>query len=102
MVLFEPGPSVVDRAVERKTPVLEEQQTVGNFERQSRPLLGQQHSCAAVAREPQRQLDQPFGGPWVELRSRLVEQQELRLERKGGREADPLQLAPGKLGDEPA
>src|SRR6476659_1801914 len=102
MVLFEPGPSIVDRAVEGQASALEEEHAVGNFERQSRTLFGEQHRRAAVARQPQRQLDQPLGGLGVELRGGLVEQQELRLEREGRREADPLQLAARKLGHEPA
>ena len=47
-------------------------------------------------------LEERFGALRIELRRRLVEQQELRLERERGGEADALELAAGKLGDAPA
>src|SRR5213592_5314086 len=100
MTLFEPRPCLADRAIERQAPVLEEQHTVADLERQDRPLLGQQHGRAAVPGKSQRQLDQPFGRLRVELRGRLVEQQQLRLERQRRGEADPLQLPAGQRGDE--
>ena len=52
MVLFQPGPGPADRAVERQTPVVEQQHPVAELERQGRPLLGQQHRRAALPGEP--------------------------------------------------
>src|SRR5947207_14948218 len=82
MVLFQPCPGLADRAVERQAPPVEEENLVADLERQGRPLLGKQHSHTAVTGEPQGQLDQRLGGLGVELRRRLVEEQQLRLERQ--------------------
>ena len=101
MVLFEPCLGLADRAIERQAPPFEEENPVADLERQGRPLLGEQHSRTAVTGEPQGQLDQPLGGLWVELRRRLVEKQELRLECQRRSEADALQLAARELGHEP-
>ena len=47
--------------------------------------------------EPLDGVEEERGGFGIELRGRLVEQQQLRLERERRREADPLQLAAGEL-----
>src|SRR5512132_15126 len=101
MVLFEPCLGLADRAIERQASPVEEENPVADLERQGRQLLGEQHSRTAVTGEPQGQLNQPLGGLWVELRRRLVEKQELRLECQRRSEADALQLAARELGHEP-
>src|SRR6266566_338337 len=101
MVLFEPCPGLADRAVERQAPPVEEENPVAGLERQGWPLLGQQHRRAALAGEPQGQLDQRLGGLGVELRRRLVEEQQLRLERQRRSDAHALQLTARQLSYEP-
>ena len=61
----------------------------------SGPLLGDDDRAAVRARV----LEQRLGGVAVELRRRLVEEQQLGLERESRREADALQLAARELGD---
>jgi hypothetical protein len=43
-------------------------------------------------------VQEELSGRGVELRRRLVQEQELRLERESGGEADPLEFAAGELG----
>ena len=42
-------------------------------------------------------VEEERGAVGIELRGRLVEQQQLRLQRERGREADALELAAGEL-----
>ncbi len=81
---------VVDNA-----SVLEEHDAVRMGKRQLRPLFRNDH------REPVRTrvLEERLRGVAIELRRRLVQQQQLRLERERGRKAHALQLAAGQLGD---
>ena len=60
-----------------------------------RAVIGDQDRDA----EPGHVLEERVGGAGIELGGRLVEQQQLRPQRDGGREADTLQLSPGELGD---
>ena len=76
-------------------PVAQEDDAVGERERQLGPLLGDDDRAAVRARV----LEERLGGVAVELRRRLVEQQQLRLERERRREADALQLAARELRD---
>src|SRR5262249_58211391 len=92
MVLFEPCPGLCDWAVERQPSPVEEQNPVADLQRQRGPLLREQHACPPFPRKPKRQLDEPFGGVRVELRRRLVEEQQVGFERQGRGEADALEL----------
>ncbi len=84
-------------ASSRTRPLLEEDDAVGVAERARRALLGDDDARVAAERELEERL-RPRG---VELRGRLVEQQQLRLERERRGEADALQLAAGDLGHAP-
>ena len=79
----------------------ERDDAVAALERGRRPLLGDEHRGAALAREPLDEVEERLRAAGVELRGGLVEQQQLRLERERRGEADPLQLAARELGDVP-
>src|SRR5579864_9346269 len=64
-------------------------------ERARRALLGDDDGGVAAERE----LEERLRALGIELRGRLVEQEQLRLERERRREAHALQLAAGDLGD---
>ena len=61
----------------------------------SGPLLGDDHRAAVRTSV----FEQRLGGVAIELRRRLVEQQQLGLERERGCETHALQFAAGQLGD---
>ena len=70
-------------------------------------VAGAQHAIGALLRHDHRRscragkLDRLLGALRVELRGRLVEQQQLWLQRQHRREADALELAAGELGHAP-
>src|SRR5918911_4466833 len=101
MVLFEPCPRLAGRAVEHERLVVEEQHAIAEGERQDRPLLGDQHGRTLLASESDSEVEERLRAVRVELRGRLVEQQQFRLERQRRGEAHPLQLPARKLRDEP-
>ena len=94
-LLLEPRHRLVTRRVEKHAAALDEQRAIGDGERTGRPLLGEEHrrtveSAAEVCEEA-------VGAVRVELRRRLVQQQELRAERERGRETHALELAAREL-----
>jgi hypothetical protein len=74
--------------VELDPPVRHEEHAVAPLERQGRPLLGDENRGA----EPAGDVEDLDGSFWVELRRRLVEDEQLRFERKHGSETNPLEL----------
>ena len=68
---------------------------VGVRERARRTLLGDEHR----ARQALDQVEERLGGLGIELRGRLVEQQQPRPKRERRGEADALQLAARELAD---
>src|SRR3954454_3713787 len=92
-VLREPGETVVAHGVCEDPAALHEEDAVGKGERATGALLGENRCPAELANEAQKALR----GVGVELRCRLVEEQELRAEGKRGGEADALELATGEL-----
>ena len=92
-VLCQPNECLLARCVEHDAAVVHEENTVDVSERARGSLLGDEYRT----RQLFDQVEERVGGLGVELRRRLVEQQQLRLERKRGRERHALQLAPGEL-----
>ena len=72
--------------IQEDAAALEEEHPVATLERQRRPLLGDDDGAVQLDSEIQERL----GSVRVELRCRLVEEQERGIERKDGREADAL------------
>ena len=81
------------RLVEQHAPRLEEHNPVRVLEDAPRTLLGDDHRDAEGAHE----LEERVRRLGIELRRGLVQQQQLRLERKRRCETDPLELAAGKV-----
>src|SRR5207247_5322075 len=100
-MLREPLDRVCLPRVERDPAVLDEENAIAALERQRRPLRGEDDGGAALLRDPQGEVNELLGGLRVELRRRLVEEQQPRLERERRREADPLQLAARQLARAP-
>ena len=96
-VATEPGERLVARSVQQDPPALEEEHAVAGAEHAIGPLLRDDDGRARRARE----LDRLVGALGVELRGRLVEQQQLRPEREHRGEADALELAARELGHRP-
>ena len=94
-MLVEPCHGFVARCVEDDAAAVEEQDPVGVAERRGRALLRDDDGGAAPERVVEERL-RPVG---IELRRRLVEEQQLRPEGESGREADALKLAAGELRD---
>ncbi len=92
-MLCEPGERIIARRVEQDAPLLEEEDAVGVAQRVCRALLRDDDARLAAERE----LEERLGPGRIELRGRLVEQEQLRLERECRGEADALQLAAGDL-----
>ena len=89
----QPGRSLVDRDVERDASALEEDHAVGEPERTRDAVLAEDDCGTRTAGRVQE------GGrsARVELRGRLVEQQERGPERQRSRETHALQLAAAQL-----
>ncbi len=94
-VRSEPGNSLVAWSVEHDAPRVEEEDAIGSRQRARRPLLGDEHG----ARQARDQLEERVGSRGVELRRRLVEQEQLRPQREGRGERHALKLARGQLRD---
>jgi hypothetical protein len=77
------------RCVEGDPALVDEQHAAAALERQRRPLLGDEHRRAELAGDVE-DLDRSFR---IELRGRLVQDEQLRLEREHRGEADALELA---------
>src|SRR5205085_3444641 len=86
------------RCVEHETALFEEEHAVAGLEYALGALLGDDHGRAGGARE----LDRVRRAAGVELRGRLVEQEQARLEREHCGQADALELTAGELRDAPA
>ena len=82
-------------SVEEHPSAVEEDDAVGALEGEGEPLLGADDGDA----EPTRPVEERAGGARVELRGRLVEEQEPRLEGERRGQADALELAAGEPGD---
>jgi hypothetical protein len=82
----EPIDSRVARRVELDPAGVEKEHTVGARERSGRTLLGDEHG----ARQARNELEELVGCGRVELRRRLVEQEQSRPERECRREAHAL------------
>ena len=78
----EDDPAAVDEDDARRELECARDAVLGEDDRRPQPLDG---------------VEEERGRLGIELRRRLVEQQQLRLERQCRREADPLQLAAGEL-----
>ncbi len=90
----EPPPRLASTGASRTMrSLLDHDHPVSNGERPIDTLLGEDDR----ARGPFDVIEERIGGLDVELGRRLVEQEQPGLERERGREADPLQLAPGEL-----
>ena len=96
-VTREPGSCLVDARVEQQAAVFDIEHAVGDRERPVDALLGEHDGAAGLLDGGEKQL----GAGRVELRRRLVEQQQPRLERERGREADALQLSARELDGTP-
>ena len=96
-VATEPDKRLVARSVQQDPPALEEEHAVAGAEHPIGPLLRDDygHACRP------RKLDRLLGALGVELRGRLVQQQQLRPEREHRGEADALELAARELGHLP-
>ena len=81
------------RGVEDEAAAVDEEDTRRELERARDAVLGENDRRA----EPLDGVEEERGRGRVELRRRLVEQQQLRLERERRGEAHPLQLAAGQL-----
>src|SRR5262249_7152198 len=92
-VLGEPGDSIVAGSIEDDPPRFHEDDPRRMGKRRGRALLGDDRGGRAVERVREEGF-RPLG---VELRRRLVEEEQLRLERDGRREAHALQLAAREL-----
>ena len=93
-VIGKPGERIVARRVEQDATLVEEHDTVGVAQRDRGALLGDDDAGIAAERE----LEERLRPRRIELRGRLVEQEQLRLERERRGEADALQLAARDLG----
>src|SRR5919204_3666708 len=91
----EPRQRPVSRHIELQAAAVEEEDAVAGVEHPVRAVLGDDHGSATRARE----LDQIRSALRIELRGRLVEQQQPRPQRKHRGEADALKLAAGELGN---
>ena len=94
-MLREPGDRLIARRVEQHAPAVEERDAVGVRQRERRMLLGEDDRRTDV----ERMLEEGLRALGIELRRRLVEQQQLRSERERRREAHTLQLAARELRD---
>jgi len=83
------------RGVEQDSPSVQEKDAVRMLEDPPWAVVGNKDRDA----EARHVLEECVGGAGIELRCRLVEQQQLRPQRDGGREADTLQFASRELGD---
>ena len=81
------------RGVEEEAALVDEEDARRELERPADAVLGEDDGRA----ETFDGVEEERGAFGIELRGRLVEQQQLRLERERGREADALQLAAGEL-----
>src|SRR5262249_28356193 len=93
---LQPGDRLVDRGIERDRSMVEEENAVGVLQCTGGTLLGEDDGGPAFARERGDELDERVGDVRVELRRRLVEEEQPRPERERRGEADALQLAAGK------
>ena len=88
---------VLGRAVEGEPAVLEREHAVGGGQAALEPVLGEQHRRPPLLVDAPQHAEQLVARDGVELRGRLVEQQQLRAAGERGAERDPLQLAAGEL-----
>jgi hypothetical protein len=79
--------------IEHDPPVLEEEDPIHRIEEALGAVLGDEHGSAGPERVP----DERSGAVGVELRRRLVEEQQPRPQRERGCEAHPLELAAREL-----
>jgi hypothetical protein len=79
--------------IDHDPPVLHEDDAVAALQRQGRPLLGD-HDRAA---ERRREVEQRLRSLGIELRGRLVEQEEPRTKNERRCNTDTLELAGGEL-----
>ncbi len=91
---LEPGDRVVARGVEEYAAALEEDHPVDMGEHHGRPVLGEDDGGAGA----ERVLEERLGAVGVELRGRLVQQEQARFQRERRGQADALELAAGQLG----
>src|SRR5687768_11994088 len=77
------------RSVQQEPPLLDEEDALAALEGQGRALLGDDDCRTAL----ERQVEDRLRALRIELRGRLVEQQELWLQRERRRQAHALELA---------
>ncbi len=94
-MLGQPRDRLGARRVEHDAAGVHEEHAIGSGEWPRRPLLGDEHG----ARQALDQVEERLGGLRVELRRRLVEQQQPGPEGERRREPHALQLAGGELCD---
>ena len=92
-MLREPLQRLLARRVQHDAAAVHEEHAVTTGERPRRPLFRDEHGARQVLDQVEERLRR-FG---IELRRRLVEQQEPRVQRERGRERHALQLAPRQL-----
>src|SRR4051794_9190462 len=90
-----PGHRLVARRVEQHAAGVHEDDAMRVLERPRRTLLRDDDRAADAVEE----VEERFGGVGVELRRRLVEEQEPRPQRERGCEADALELSARELRD---
>ena len=98
MLTRQPAQSLGLWRIDHDPPVLHEDDAVAALQRKGRPLLGD-HDRAA---ERRREVEQRLRSLGVELRGRLVEQEEPRTESERRCNTDSLELAGGELVGLPA
>ena len=94
-MLLEPGDRLIARRVEQHAPAVEERDAIGVRQRKRRMLLGEDDRRADV----ERMVEEGLRALGIELRRRLIEQQQLRSECERRGEADALQLPARELRD---
>ncbi len=92
-----PGGERLRVAVERDAAVAQRDDAVGRGQAALEPVLGQQHRRPPLLVDPPQHAEQLVARDRVELRGRLVEQQQPRAAGERGAERHPLQLAAGQL-----
>ena len=94
----QPGQRLRLRCVDRNPPALHEDDSIAALQRQRRSLLGDDDR----APECRGEIEQRLRRLGIELRRRLVEQEQLRTEGERRSDTDPLELAGGELVGLPA
>ena len=93
-----PGEELGRAGVADHAPAAHRDRSVGEAQAPLEPVLGDHDRGVEVLVEAPEQRDQLVAGDGVELRGRLVEQDQLRPARERRAERDALELAAGQLG----